>query len=325
MGGWEYLDSAGVMLSIVSQEFGAVLFNLICGSRLGDHDYYFKVTDSKYGTTADSISNASLSSMFVLFFTLHVFNGPYLNLWLVSVDEICVQTKPRMNLNAFTKFLRLVQILVAHLVAVGVAFWLIPALRDASESTLTWQKITPTGTPAVIPTGSPTAKTEINLGFVFLEEAAAVSTLLVGFLYLAWLRKPKNTEPPTVDIDFFMRLTLFVTACKRAFPSADLSPHVSLYRLFSQGINADEWAIRFLAGVVASVIVVGWDKARKLYKDSFPAEEEEEDMVYAAVPAVPGVTPPLNSNRPTTALPGGKHADFGSSLSISFAKQGTYF
>jgi hypothetical protein len=118
-----------------------------------------------------------------------------------------------------------------------------------------------------------------------------------------------------------MRLTLFVTACKRAFPSADLSPHVSLYRLFSKGINADEWAIRFLAGVVASVIVVGWDKARKLYKDSFPVEEEEEDdMVYAAVPG-----PPLNSNRPTTALPGGKRADFGSSVSISFAKQGTYF
>ncbi len=325
MGGWEYNDSVGVVLSIVAQEFGAVLFNLICGSRLGDHDYYFKVTDSKYGTTADSISNTSLSSMFVLFFTLHVFNGPYLNLWLVSVDEICVQPPARDNLNpfkniSFTKFLRLILILVAHLAAVGVAYGLIPEVRDESKATLTWQQITPT------------AKTDINLGFIFLEEAVAVSTLLVGFLYLAWLKKPNDDEPPQVDIEFFMRLTLFVTACKRAFPSADLSPHVSLYRLFSQVINVDEWGMRLLAGVVASVIVVGWDAGRKKYNKWLKAEEVKDGIAYAAVlnePSgkwIPPAIPPYN--RPNTAA-GGRPSDnpagSGSSLSISFAKQGTYF
>ena len=317
---WGYKDKASVTAGIMAQEFGAVLFNLICGSRLGGQDFYYDITKTgeeySKGANPSSMSDASLSSMFVLFFTLLVFNGPYLNLWLVSLDYICVQTTARKDFNAFTKFARLLLILLAHLFAVAVAYWTIPGLRDASKSTLTWQYITPG------------AKGDVNLGFVFLEESVAVATLLVGFLYLAWLRKPKDEEPPKVDIEFFMRLTFFVIACTRAFPSADLSPHVSLYRLFTNKIKPDEWAVRFCSGIFASIIVVAWDKSRRYWDDwqkgsDYTSVQNPEDALTPltnkwAVEPIPAY------GRPATAPPGGR-TNPGSSLSISFAKQGTYF
>ena len=321
MSAWDYKDHFSVTAAIAAQEFGAVLFNLICGSRLGGQDFYYDITKTgeeySKGVNPSSMSNASLSSMFVLFFTLLVFNGPYLNLWLVSLDYICVQTTARKDLNAFTKFARLLLILLAHLFAVAVAYWTIPGLRDASKSTLTWQYITPG------------AKGDVNLGFVFLEESVAVATLLVGFLYLAWLRKPKEEETPQVDIDFFMRLTFFVFACTRAFPSADLSPHVSLYRLFTNKIKPDEWAVRFASGVLASCIVVAWDKGRRWWDDwqkgSDPDYTHVQNREDALTPLTnPWTTDPIPPYRPATAPPGGR-TNPGSSLSISFAKQGTYF
>ena len=82
---------------IVVQELGAVVFNIWCGARLGDHDYYYVVTgdNAMYTTAANAsfISNTSLSSMFVLFLTLHVFKGPFLNYWRVFLDYICVKTE----------------------------------------------------------------------------------------------------------------------------------------------------------------------------------------------------------------------------------------
>jgi hypothetical protein len=258
--------------------------------------------------------------MFVLFFTLHVFNGPYINLWLVSIDYICVQTKPRKDMNALTKAVRLVLIFLVHVLAVVIAYAVIPALRDASKSTLTWQEIT-----------AP-APDKAYLGFIFMEEFIAVCTLLVGFLYLAWLRKPKEEEPPQVDIEFFMRLTFFVIACTRAFPSAHLSPHVSLYKVFSGSIGEGEWGIRLAAGVLASAVVIVWDQfgRHRVGGDAGISGQDEEDVLAPlqgnsrrfTIDPIPEFR---STNRPSTAPPGGRPAESGSSLSISFAKQGMYF
>ena len=313
-------------MAIVLQEGGAVVFNLVCGSRLGDHDYYYGVTstDSKYTKSADAsyISNASLSSMFVLFLTLHVFRGPYLNFWLVSLDYICVKTevpspeRPEI-LNGFTKFARLACILVAHLAAVGVALAFIPEVRKNSKSTLMWPEISTVNNP------------DSGDGFIFLEEIVAVCSVLVGFLYLAWLKKYKDekepldkVEPPQVDIEFYIRLTFVVAACKRAFPTAHLSPHVTTYMWGSGQIDGGEWAARFFAGVIASVLVVVWDKViRHLFSDKSAASEILDLTNEEAEPLKDNA---WNSLLPTPQ-PVRPHTAPGTALSISFVKPGIYF
>ena len=345
MGVGEYTDSTPVLMSIVAQELGAVFFNLVCGSRLGDHDYYYGVTgdNSKYiaGADANYISNASLSSMFVLFLTLHVWNGPYLNFWLVSLDYVCVKSRTHeddpKHINGFTKFLRLCAILVAHLIAVGLAYWLIPVTRDNFKSSMTWPEI---GT---------TVNRDSNKGFIFVEEVVAVFTLLVSFLYLAWLRPaPMDGAPSTFDIEFFIRLTLVVTGCKRAFPSAHLSPHVSTYLWFSGQVYVDEWATRVGSGIIASIAVIIWDKKVRKQTDGFDLLSDDEHKTTSqnnlesqepsifqmprpntsdsiSRPLTPSTSgrPPTTSGRPPT--PANANFGRGSSLSISFAKPGIYY
>ena len=258
--------------------------------------------------------------MFVLFLTLHVWNGPYLNFWLVSLDYMCVKSRtPATDPNGFTKLIRLCLILLAHLIAVGLAYWLIPVTRDNFKSSMTWPEI------------STTVNRDANMGYIFVEEVVAVSSLLVGFLYLAWLRSaecsslrpaPKDGEPSGSDIEFFIRLTLVVTACKRAFPSAHLSPHVSTYLWFSGQIIVDEWATRFGSGVIASALVVLWDK--KL-RNKTTVEEPTVEVVPLLKDL--GDFSAFSNNRPQTPANGGPQANFGrgSSLSISFAKPGIYY
>lgn len=334
MGVGEYTDSTLVLMSIVAQELGAVFFNLICGSRLGDHDYYYGVTgdNSKYtvGADANYISNASLSSMFVLFLTLHVWNGPYLNFWLVSLDYVCVKSRTHeddpKHINGFTKFLRLCAILVAHLIAVGLAYWLIPVTRDNFKSSMMWPEIV-------------NSNRAQNMGYIFVEEVVAVSTLLVSFLYLAWVRPaPMDGAPSTFDIEFFIRLTLVVTGCKRAFPSAHLSPHVSTYLWFSGQVYVDEWATRVGSGIIASIVVIIWDKKVRQKTDGFDLLPDNEPKTASqnntsatsdsrpSTPSTSGRPPTANSTvRPLT--PAKPEANFGrgSSLSISFAKPGIYY
>jgi glycerol uptake facilitator-like aquaporin len=190
------------------------------------------------------------------------------------LDYICVKTEEPSDenpkiLNGFTKFARLAFIFVAHLVAVGVACAFIPEVRKNSKSTLMWPEIK-SGT-----------GDNLDGGYIFLEEVVAVCSLLVGFLYLAWLKKYKDekepldkVEPPQVDIEFYIRLTFVVAACKRAFPTAHLSPHVTTYMWGSGQIDGGEWAARFFAGVIASGLVVVWDKViRHLFSDKSAASE----------------------------------------------------
>jgi hypothetical protein len=176
-------------------------------------------------------------------------------------------------------------------------------------------------------------------GYIFLEEVVAVCSLLVGFLYLAWLKKYKDkttpledVDPPQVDIEFYIRLTLVVAGCKRAFPTAHLSPHVSTYMWWSGQIGPSEWAAHFFAGVIASGVVVFWDKqirhwfhdksiaSMTLAVERTPLQEKyngnDPEKVKWADDFSHTRPPTAGSVRPTTP---------GSSLSISFAKPGIYY
>jgi hypothetical protein len=337
---WRPTDKKFFLFCMGLQEFGAVVFNLFCGSRLGDHDYYYAVTKtgSQYSKATDAsyISNASLSSMFVLFITLHVFNGPYLNLWLVSLDYVCVHPKIKDNADPiYTKAFRLFVIAASHFTAVAFAFAVIPPSRLQADYTIEW------------PNFSSNVNEDVNYWAILVEELFAVVSLLVGFLYLAWLRpKPLKIEPPRVDFDFFIRLTFVVTACKRAFPTAHLSPHVSTYLVMTGQIHIKEWASRFFMGVIASIVVILWDQNFRNRESNDDIDQDDPLVplirtIIAEQLKLPGQTNtrPRSAGRvysngtdePVPAAGGGIGDETlaqyrpGSSLSISFAKPGIYF
>ena len=131
---YDYMEFLGIGL----QEVGALLFNIVCGSRLGSRDYYFSVnvskTDSTYAIAPDPslASDTSLASTFVLLLTLIVFNGPFLNMWLVVVDYACIEDG--FNRKRWYTF---ACILGAQLAAVFSAWGLINWMRHDWNSTIT--------------------------------------------------------------------------------------------------------------------------------------------------------------------------------------------
>jgi hypothetical protein len=149
-----------------------------------------------------------------------------------------------------------------------------------------------------------------------------------------------DVDPPQVDIEFYIRLTFVVAACKRAFPTAHLSPHVSTYMWWSGEIGPSERAAHFFAGVIASALVVFWDKEiRHWFKDKSDESRRAEvettplaekyrisDTDFERVNWSVAPKPPNTNPRPGTAPPGGRRPENQDcSLSISFAKPGIYY
>jgi glucan phosphoethanolaminetransferase (alkaline phosphatase superfamily) len=142
----------------------------------------------------------------VLLLTLIVFNGPFLNLWLVVVDYACIE-------DGFSRrrSKTLVVIFGAQIAAIYMAHFFYNLMQNDWKSTITW-------------TDFNISSKEANAHYYWptmIEELIAVTSLLMGFLYLAWLRpEHKETNTPKIDIQFFLSLTLLVAACMRAFPTA---------------------------------------------------------------------------------------------------------
>ena len=136
---YEYMELGGIGL----QEAGALIFNIVCGSRLGSKDYYFNVnvnrTDSTYHIASDPslASDNSLASTFVLLLTLIVFNGPFLNLWLVVVDYACIE-------DGFSRkrWYTFGVIVGAQIAAIFLAYFFINLMRNDWKSTITWPEFT---------------------------------------------------------------------------------------------------------------------------------------------------------------------------------------
>jgi len=297
--GYHYAVIGFIML----QEFGSVFFNLICNSRLSNQDYYYGVNAtaaSGYDIGSDPIfaSSASFSSMFVLLLTLIVFNAPFLNTWLVAVDYKCVE-------DGFNKkrWYTLGGIIAAHTAAVVLAFWIIDGVRNDWQSSITWPDI------------KKEAKLQQDNYFwaVMFEELFAVASLLVGFLYLAWLRpRPSMSATPILDIQFCISLTLLVAATGRAFPTAHLSPHVSTYKWISREITFWPWFWHMLGGLVASGLVLFWNTRRIEFH-----EEQNKALApptYTKGGALDGAFA-FSKETPRGMMPP-------ASLSISFAKGG---
>ena len=226
----------------VFQEWMAVTFQLVCLSRLE--------------TTAD------IKSLLVLFLTLVVFTGPYLNAWLLFTDYICLKLLNESSFN-YMKFETLVVgcfIAGAHVAGSATAYAIVKNFQPQSTSTITWDQST---------TYIKNENWEIHL----LEEMLAVLSLLIGCVYLLWLatltkeKRPEHEKFTKMPIKFYFHLTILVAAVSQAFPSAQLSPHVLFYNLFMQRIAKEIFFARMGGGALALIITTIWYKIRLYYRE----------------------------------------------------------
>jgi hypothetical protein len=246
----------------VLQEFIAVAFHLVCLSRLE--------------TTADIKSNL------VLFLTLVVFTGPYLNAWLVFAEYIIFK-KWKGNM-IWENILVGVGITAAHVVGSLLAWGCVLGMEPASVNTIKWNKENAITWNITDPTKQKEAlNVSTNWHVHFFEEIFAVASLLIGFIYLLWLAKLRKAKSIVnyesiikIDIKFYFQLTLLVAAVAQAFPSARLSPHVLSYKLLMQTITIPEFFSRLAGGAIGLMIACVWCLFRVSYRKSVQTKVDDE-------------------------------------------------
>jgi hypothetical protein len=137
---------------------------------------------------------------------------------------------------------------------------------------------------------------EFEWGVECFEEISGVLSLLIGCIYLLWLSKNEERMrvpiehddelPPLMNIQFYLRLTLFVASVSRGFPSAHLSFHVSLYLYCMGSISSDSFGAHFVGGLVGLIITIifivvrlyiGWKADEKDKKKNQPNQGQSVD------------------------------------------------
>jgi hypothetical protein len=246
-------------LVTVVQEWLAVTFQLVCLSRLE--------------TTAD------IKSSLVLFLTLVVFTGPFLNLWLLFTYKTFFQHWD-FDWTILVQLLLAVLIAVAHLLGSLTAFTIIESWQPHAKSTIDWK------------IKDKTADKEPNsdLSAIFVEEMFAVSSLLIGCVYLLWLKEIKKDKPEKgyekgrlkIEIRFYFHLTLLVAAVGQAFPSAYLSPHIAFFKLMMERITWDVFGHRIGGGLVGFLISSLWCCCRMNYRHAIQQAVPTENEHHAS-------------------------------------------
>jgi hypothetical protein len=180
-------------------------------------------------------------------------------------------------------------IMVMHLLGALLATVIVTNLSRDWSKKIVWKSI-PVSNSSI--TGY-----EYDWGVQFFEEMTAVTSLLIGCAYLFWLqihegveatiqklKKKKNTTP-YFDINFFLRLTLLVASVSRAFPSAHLSFHISVYLRGMELIDWQSFSAHFVGGLVGLVISVVLVKSRiyaySMVGPSDTSEDTESDPILS--------------------------------------------
>ena len=269
------IDPATVGIRLVT-ELCAVVFQIVCFSRLGANAYYFvpkpvAVThNTTNGTSVGAFEGGlvnskepSLDSNLVLLVTLVLFQFPFLNGYIVFMYETCVIGGVSGPTGALRVLLCLVMTGV-QLLAVLCATQLIFGVQNAQDpwKALTWM---------VSKEKLEASDDGRNMGSEFLEEFVAVTALLVGYVHLTYLnfeydKKQEarlfaspallfaKIEPVVrklaVPMPFILHVTLLVAGLLRAFPTAHLSPHVSLYLALMGYTTWGAFGWRMFGGVV---------------------------------------------------------------------------
>lgn len=288
---------------LVLQEVIAVAFHLVCLSRLE--------------------ASADIKSNLVLFLTLVVFTGPYLNAWLVFAENIIFK-KWKEDM-AVENILMGLGITAAHVVGSIIAWGLVRWMEPPSVGTITWD------TKKAITwniTGDAAKKNVMenddNWHVHFFEEIFAVASLLIGFIYLLWLtklRKAKSTEYSLIserwikiDIKFYFQLTLLVAAVAQAFPSAQLSPHILTYKVLTQTITIPEFLSRLGGGAIGMCIACLWCLLRVSYRESIQTKlQPDHDHNVQDYQTVPAALPQPFASKPQIHAPAIRLSMHGSS------------
>ena len=255
------------------QEWMAVTFQLVCISRLEE--------------------TAGLKSSLVLFLTLVVFTGPFLNAWLLFIYNIWFKSWYIIDERGQWKWekYRIVENIVMGFVITGAnvtgsdtAYGSVTGIQPNWNSSITWE--------------SDAATIDKTWGIHFGEEMLAVASLLIGCVYLLWLKEMRRAKPlkeyekyPKIEITFYFHLTLLVTAASQAFPSAYLSPHVLFYKLFMQKIPSDVFWARLGGGGVGLGIACVWRLLRVKYRDHIQDYLDPEHDHNVQGPSDPTNTP----------------------------------
>jgi hypothetical protein len=244
---FKYWDDTQQTIVCFIQELISVAFQLTCLSRLG---------------TDEIISNL------ILFLTLIVFAGPYLNIYITFIHHICIKEDILWYLP------KALFIMVMHLCGALIATAIVTnSSRDWSDN-IVWKS-------RPVPNSSITGY-KFDWGIEFYEEMTGVTSLLIGCAYLFWLQthegiqkkieelKENNNPIPYFDINFFLRLTLLVASVSRAFPSVHLSFHISAYLLGMELISWDQFGAHVVGGLVGLLITVVLVKSRQFVYGKVP-------------------------------------------------------
>ena len=258
---FENVEMATLLANVVTvvQEWMAVTFQLVCLSRLE--------------------ATADVKSLLVLFMTLVVFTGPYLNAWLLFADYIFFKDwSPSYMIGENIGVGILIS--ASHVAGAVTAKTIVNAWQENSKSTITWDTL------------ADTTVNDVYVGVHFVEEMFAVSSLLIGCVYLLWLRKIKKDKPekehevgiPKIEITFYWQLTLLVAAVSQAFPSAYLSPHILCYKRFMGQITNNILFSRLGGGAVGLLISSMWVFCRVNYRNGIQnALDPQHAHAYSAV------------------------------------------
>jgi hypothetical protein len=282
------IDGWTVLLRALMEFFG-VMFQLICFSRLGANDYYYMADNANTIATIVTVNNQtdntiniiqttnggytnskepSLAANLVLFVTLVVFQFPFLNAYIVFMYDTCVIARTpwkRVSLCVFLTGVQLGAVWVACLFITGVQ-----RAQKPWKGTITWMAPNMTQTRS---DPKSLVDADRDLGVEFLEEFVAVTALLVGYIHLVYLNfeydKPNGLfgsekhffstigsgiYKMPIPITFILQVTLLVAGLLRAFPSAHLSPHISLYIALMGYSSWGAFGWRIFGGIVAFIV-----------------------------------------------------------------------
>jgi hypothetical protein len=137
-----------------------------------------------------------------------------------------------------------------------VAAWLVVRFAGPEwDAALTWVSLE-----------APAAEDRGYFGAEVVEELVAVTVFLAGYVYLTYLNFNKfgiftsdehlfsewsdGTKKQAIPLEFIMQMTLLVAGMLRAFPTAHLSPHISLYLTLMRYTTWTAFGARMLGGVL---------------------------------------------------------------------------
>jgi len=238
-------------------EFAAVIFQLICFSRLGAKDYYYLVNqNADFAQYDNSQLEPSLAANFVLFVTFIIFQFPYLNGYILFMYDTCVIGRSSLQRKGSCLILTGIQI-----IAVVVVWSIIRAAQENWKGTITW----------IVPQVQATDVGR-DFGAEFVEEWFAVMALMVGFIHLTYLNNPDLFCAPThlfsdfseefknypIPMTFIVQLTLLVAGLLRAFPTCHLSPHISCYIMAMGYTTWPAFFTRMAGGVTGLIFSYLW-------------------------------------------------------------------